>query len=129
MLDDQNPYAAPLAMLKRAGPSPEATYLGLFLTWEKLRLVYNSVLAVETMTLLQMFPPKRANLTTLALLAFACVAANVCFCVGPVLNGYAHWMGFRHPAVRTGLFIAGMLLAFFLAALVVIKLNLPIPRI
>jgi hypothetical protein len=128
MRDDDNPYAAPLAMLKRASPSPEATYLGLFLSWEKLRLVYNSVLAVETMTLLQVFPPRRANTTTMVLMAIACVAANVCFCVGPVLNGYAHWIGFRHPAVRIGIFLGGMLLACLLAAMVVINLHLPIPR-
>jgi hypothetical protein len=123
--DDHNPYAAPIAKLKAPEPSPGETYLGLFLTWEKLRLVFNSILAVETMTLMMLFPPRRMNVSILVVVAVAWFVANVCFCLGPVLNGYAYWIGFRHPAVATGLFVAGMILSALLAAVVVVNLHVP----
>lgn len=115
--DDSNPYVAPL----EAGPLPSPTRgpseTGLLLRWEKLRVVYNVVLAA---VVLAFWAGGRGSglgdPAFLRHLARCCLGANLCFCAGPVVNAYAHWLGLRHVAVTVALFVLGTTLSVLVAA-------------
>ncbi|WP_435009754.1 hypothetical protein P12x_001000 [Tundrisphaera lichenicola] len=126
MNDEPNLYAPPSASIGGPVSESEVFDLRLFFRWEKLRLAYNGILAVETAVLLVIMPPPRSTLASLPLtLAFCCLMANACFCVGPVLDGYARWIGSNQRYVTLTLFITGMILACGLTLGVVLLLNYP----
>jgi hypothetical protein len=111
-----NPYAPPSAAIKPSNSESESSESRLFFRWEKLRLLYNAILGIETALLMVVFPPPSpiGSIGVLLPLAGLCFAANVCFCLGPVLNGYARWMGFRHGIVTILIFAAGTTIAAML---------------
>jgi hypothetical protein len=110
-----NPYAAPAVTDRVRVADVESSALDLFWSWEKLRVIYNGILFIEVALLLSMTGSKTFSISDLLMLIFFAVAANVCFCAGPVLNGYAIWMGFRGRGVTWLLFLAGTGLAVVLA--------------
>jgi hypothetical protein len=113
--DDRNAYAPPasdsLPVDREVGPE-----LALWADWEGRRLVYNIVLCVEVLLLfgiggsLGWFfnPAFQKHLLFLALLA------NLCFCAGPVDEGYFRHFGVRGRAVGRVLFGLGLALAMLL---------------
>ena len=40
--------------------------------------------------------------------------ANLCFCAGPVVDGYLSWLGLRHRAITWLLFLLGTALSMLL---------------
>ena len=83
-------------------------------TWEKLRVPYNGVLMLVVVCL----APSRIGSKIGELVGYAFIA-NLCFLLGPFIDGYLTWLGLRHPAVTVFVFLAGTLVAVVLAALCV----------
>jgi hypothetical protein len=116
MSDGGNPYASPLT----SGEKPASSDSGeVFFGWERLRVVYNGVLV--SLTLLCGFG-SLADPKFWSTAVFGAILTNVCFCVGPVLEGYATWFaGRRVQWVRWGLFLLGQLFAAGLACTVILN--------
>jgi hypothetical protein len=93
----------------RGGP------LTIFLAWEQLRLVYNGVLAAPTFLVLlwlnDWFDPH-----LWWHVGGGAILANLCFCAGPVAEGYLSWAGFGGRWTRWVLFVLGTLFALALTA-------------
>lgn len=123
--DDSNPYAAPSAPARPSTDRPGAVGLELFLRWEKLRVLYNAILGVETLVLLGTIRPsvKGGTPALLEWLAVLCFAANVCYCVGPVLDGYAHLIGLRGRSVTGVLFGLGTSFSILLALAAIVSMS------
>ncbi len=111
--ESENPYqASSLAADATAPRADDATAREVFLAWEKLRLYFNLILLVETLLL---------GLLAMGLLwphlpecLFGALVANACFCLGPVLEGYAEWIGIERGVTRWVIFIVGTLVAMAL---------------
>lgn len=105
---DQNPYRTPEAAEDAESgsrgnslSSKHETLGRVLVTWEKLRFVYNAIGAVPTVIMLAIFPTHAGELLSCAL------AANLCYCVGPLVDCYLTWFGLRHRAVTAILFVLG----------------------
>lgn len=87
----------------------------VFWAWEKLRLIYNGVLV----TVVFIMVGSAASMTAefWQSLIYRAIAANIWFCVGPVLEGYLAEIGAARSPTRWFLFTIGTgiaaLLAFF----------------
>lgn len=95
----------------------KAELKAICLSWEKLRLVYNGLLVVESLVLifvLEMYEwaPPFFFLVGLPVLA---VGANICFTLGPAVECYLFFLGFHRPWMRSALFVPGTVFAMFLA--------------
>lgn len=83
----------------------------VFLAWERLRIIYNAVLTFLVLSFGAPFLGERAFWRfTLG----AAVLANLCFCFGPVAEGYMSWFGADRRAVRGAIFVFGTMLGCFL---------------
>lgn len=108
-----NPYQAPLDAStlsehlagQKAGTESARS---VFLAWEALRLVYNGLLAI---IVLACAASSLSNWDFWELLATGVFGANVCFCVGPILEGYVALLGAPRRVVRWLIFVPGMLFA------------------
>jgi hypothetical protein len=83
-----------------------------------MRLVYNAVLALATLALGWRFLGDPAFWIYLVACMFA---ANVCFCVGPCVEGYAVLIGISRKPVRGILLFLGLALGLFLTVLAVLS--------
>ena len=83
----------------------------VFLAWERLRLVYNAVLV---MIVIVFSAAELPNREFLRFLARAAVGANLCLCLGPVVEGYAALLGADRRIARWVVFVPGLLLACLL---------------
>ena len=121
MTPTDDPFAPPDAAIGAAPGVPE-DFFAAFWRWEKYRLIYNGVLAAETLLALGL---RRAlpDLTTLGTLAFYAILANVCFCAGPVLNGYFWRFGYRGRWVGLVILAIGTLFAVGMAAVALMFLG------
>jgi len=84
--------------------------MSVFFAWEKLRIVYNLLLIALVVIELGI----EGTLITLPLLFGGAVAANICFCVGPVAEGYLCCIGVERIRARLALFALGMILSLAL---------------
>lgn len=96
-------------MADNATASTPDTARAVFIAWERLRVVYNAILAVLVLAVVRAdwgdpeFPWE---------LARAAFLANLCFCAGPVAEGYlAVGLGANRQVARWLMFIPGLLLA------------------
>lgn len=114
---DVNPYASPASVADTSTTSSD--FGEIFFGWERLRVIFNSVLV--SLTLLCGFP-SFADPRFWSTAMLGAFVTNVCFCVGPVLEGYATWM-FRRQVrwLRWGLFLLGQLFAAGLACTVILN--------
>jgi hypothetical protein len=85
----------------------------VFIVWEKLRILYNAVLVLIT---LGVGFPHLADSRFWAQSVAGAVAANICYCLGPCLEGYLSLLGWPRAGARWFVFMVGTLLAAFLAA-------------
>jgi hypothetical protein len=87
-----------------------------FLQWEKLRLTYNGILLVIVLGMSACFFgwSMFVNPEFWLFLGISCFLANVCFCVGPWIEGWLALLGADHLLVRRLVFSFGLLLACFL---------------
>lgn len=116
MIFSQNPYASPLTAGEKTSP---ADYREIFFSWEWLRIVFNGVLVSLTLLCgLGSLAAPKFWFTAI----FGAIFTNVCFCLGPVLEGYATWlMGRRVRWLRWGLFLLGQSIAATLACTVILN--------
>ena len=125
MSRDDNPYTAPSTAPDVSTTDHESSEFRLFLRWEKLRLLYNGILLAVTLLALLASPTPRIGRAHLFVsLAALCTAANVCYCLGPIINGYAYWFGLRNNLVTVFLFSAGTLFSIFLALGAIYSINM-----
>src|SRR4051812_17084832 len=89
----------------------------VFLAWEKLRVLYNAILVVESVGLgaNQLGVPAFARL-----LLGGAIVANLCFCAGIVAEGYLSLLGVPRRGARPVLFVLGTSLAMLLTAVSVV---------
>jgi hypothetical protein len=112
---DSNPYRSPSIPMHEMGPDDPGRSSkleeigGVALTWEKLRLVYNVIGFFPTALIVVVIRPPFIEV------AFCVFLANLCFCLGPLIDGYLTWFGIRHRAVTVILFALGTLLMLLLA--------------
>jgi hypothetical protein len=81
----------------------EPTFMEVFFAWEKLRLVYNAVLVVVVL-----IKARFVDDMGLESLIPGALIANLCFCTGPIAEGYFCLLGFPRPIGRPLLFCLGM---------------------
>lgn len=117
MIIDMNPYASPSTSDGNA--AAVADFSDVFFGWERLRVVYNGVLV--SLTLLCGFSSLTVPKFWFTAM-FGAILSNVCFCVGPVIEGYATWL-FGRPArwLRWVLFLAGLSLTAALAGTMILN--------
>ncbi len=111
MNSSENLFAPPRATIGIASTSNQSGFFGLFIRWEKYRLIYNGILLIETLSISLLLTDIRRLI--FSLIGYA-IIANVCFCGGLVLNGYAWLLGQRSEWVGRILFVLGTLLAMIL---------------
>lgn len=110
-----NPYRSPGGSLASeeaadSGRPSKFEQLGrLMVTWEMLRMVYNLVGLVPTVLVVLVTQPPIIEV------AFCAFLANLCYCLGPLIDGYVTWFGFRHRAVTVILFVLGTMSMLVLA--------------
>jgi hypothetical protein len=108
--EGDNPYRSPAVTADATEPRPdEPTAREVFWAWERLRIYFNLILLAETLLL---------GLVAMGLLwphllecFVGALVANVCFCVGPMLEGYAEGIGVPRGVARGVIFVMGMLVA------------------
>ena len=114
-------------MGETANGSPQAARTkAIFLAWEKLRIVYNLILAAIVLGFVVCDPAMRVlNLRYLLALVYLCIVANVLFLAGPAVEAYAAWLGFNTRVLRLVLFGLGTIFAGLLAVFVMSGSLLP----
>jgi hypothetical protein len=120
-----NPYSPPASPIQASKGEVSVPEFLLFFRWEKLRLLYNAVLGFETIGTLAFHPSKQPPVEVITWLILLAGLANLCFCLGPVLDGYAHWMGLRSRATSLSIFGLGTLFAMLLAGIALMNLDGP----
>ncbi len=91
----------------------------IFVAWERLRIVYNSVLAVTvlcvgTIYYLQYGPPP-FPMTGFLGLFIPFIGANLCFFAGPIVETYVAWLGNRTETLRLIMMLLGTGLSMLIA--------------
>lgn len=94
----------------------------VFRRWEQLRIPYNLILGLGMIPFLKQFLDQPEF--TLNVLAGA-VAANVCFCAGPVAEGYAALIGLPRKLSRWVIFAGGVLISLVLEIASIAELLIP----
>jgi hypothetical protein len=115
LADPLNPYAAPSASVKVLSPHGEKPELHLFFRWEKLRLIYNAILGLETIAFFVIRSPSQSLPEVIFWLVILAFLANLCFCLGMVLNGYTEWMGLESRVTSWVIFVLGTIFAVLVA--------------
>jgi hypothetical protein len=93
-------------------PPADESARAVFLGWERLRLAYNAALGL---VVLAFAGPDLPDREFRAFLFRAAVGANLCFCLGPVAEGYLALLGADRRTARVFLFGPGLLLGCLLA--------------
>ena len=126
-LEDANPYTTPQADTVVSSDNGNVTERTLgqiakrvFLDWEKMRLAYVGILVV--FTLLFGFSELGNPLFWGGSVAGA-IIANLCYLLGPIVDTYVSWLGFRSVALRWIMFALGTL--FTMAGVVAMIVTLP----
>ena len=84
--------------------------MATLLAWEKLRVYYNVIL-LGLVFVLSSFSPHVGNPGFWLFVIHSGVAANLCFCVGPVAEFYLRWFGLPANGARWSLFVLGTVVA------------------
>jgi hypothetical protein len=93
--------------------------------WEKLRIWYNAVLAVVALLGLVVIDASLLlDMQAMKTMVFAAIAANVCFCVGPLVEGYVTWFFGKLPGLRAVIFAIGIIGAVMLTIWVVANVGM-----
>jgi hypothetical protein len=87
----------------------EPTFMEVFFAWEKLRLLYNGLLIVAVLIRFQFI------LEVIPFFVEPAIYANLCFCAGPVAEGYLCWFGLPRQPCRWVVFWAGFFLTLAFA--------------
>ena len=135
-----NPYAAPINVnndegWELTGQTLDAANVRFIrvgctvVTWEKLRLLYNLILAcvtVLTCGFLCVFSFAPFNVTRLiGTIVVGMFFANACFCFGGFADGYLSWFGWRSPFTTVVIFVIGTLISVPLTVFAVAASTMP----
>ena len=113
--EDVNPFSAPVAEVvdpaQQHSANGSSETLGqiakrVFLAWEKLRVLYILILGLFTLLL---GLPYLNKLEFWLPVIFGGVIANACFFLGPIIETYVTWLGFRGRWLRWVIFVLGTL--------------------
>jgi hypothetical protein len=102
----------PLPNIRAAEP----TFMEVFFAWEKLRLLYNGLLILAVLIRFQFI------LEVIPFFVEPAIYANLCFCAGPVAEGYLCWLGLAHQPCRWVVFWIGF---FFTLAFAIVYSPFP----
>lgn len=94
---------------------------GIFYSWEKMRILFNFVLLIESMYLISCirgFWQEISADTFLVNAVFSVLGANFCYMIGPLVESYFTWIGLHFRPLRYLIFLVG--LAFSIVAVYVI---------
>jgi hypothetical protein len=89
--------------------------------WERLRLAYNAILIGVVLAATHFVGVGEYPLWGLYVIGDAFVA-NICFCAGPVAEGYLCWFGLDRHRARWMVFLVGIFFAVWFAILEVQRL-------
>jgi len=92
----------------------EADAMRVFFAWERLRLLFNLLLIAVTVSY-AVLSSKATHPVFWVKAVSEGVLANVCFCAGPVAEGYLCWLGVPRVPARWFVFVCGTVLAITLA--------------
>ncbi|MFN7875851.1 MAG: hypothetical protein ACK5PB_11070 [Pirellula sp.] len=116
---NDNPYAArsDLSVNKSSVPIQTDDSLlsiarGVFLVWEKLRVIYLVILSLLTISLVGFSGV--FDLPLVQSIVFGAVVANVLYFAGPIVDTYIRWLGYKHSWPRWTMFVGGTLLSIVL---------------
>ena len=84
----------------------DVSAMDVFLAWEKLRIVYNGVLV--SIVVISILSGRDFNPFVLI---EGALFANLCYCSGPVAEGYCCLFGISRQFARAVIFIVGVLMA------------------
>lgn len=108
-------------------PRPELSAVesahAVFVAWEKLRIPYNAILILIT---LGIGFSHVGDVQFWLISGTGAVIANICYCLGPCLEGYLSLLGWPRSDARLFVFLAGTFLAAFLAVMVVFGFVFPV---
>ncbi|MEM9703072.1 MAG: hypothetical protein AAF907_11585 [Planctomycetota bacterium] len=108
------------------GPAAPAAFgmaeaKAIFLGWEKLRVLFNLILAGLCSPLALARGEDIYATPSFWLNCFTgVILVNALFFAGPILESYLDWLGARHRAIRWGLFLLGLLPSMAFAAMSVL---------
>jgi hypothetical protein len=107
-LEDSVDEVLPKVLDDSTAANPSA--VAVFFAWETLRLCYNATLIIIALAMGSFTGIVGSHLFWAPCIygAFLC---NICFCVGPVIEGYLCWFGANRLAVRCFLFVSAVLLS------------------
>jgi hypothetical protein len=92
-------------------PLTEETARSVFLAWEKLRIAFNAILAAVVLLSAGSAISEGAFWR---FLVWGALGANLCFCLGPVVEGYLSLLGSNRQAARWVVFSLGVMAGCFL---------------
>lgn len=102
------------------GPADDSAAYRVLKNWEKLRLVYNAVLIPwSSLSVLVLRRDGTDPLLWFSIITGG-VIANVCFCLGPVLESYLVWVGANPRTARGWLFALGTAVTALVATLTIV---------
>jgi hypothetical protein len=93
-------------------PLAEESACEVFLAWEKLRIAFNVTLGCVVLMASGM---AISEPEFWYYLVWRALFANLCFCLGPVAEGYIALLGVDRRIVRLGIFVLGTLFGCLLA--------------
>ncbi len=101
----------------------------IFVAWERLRIVYNAILAVTVICVVAVYfaqyRPASLPLSGFFGIIVPVVGANLCFFAGPIVETYVAWLGLRTETLRMVLMFFGTALSMMIAVAWVIALLNP----
>lgn len=116
---DSNPYIAPTADDNpKLGQDEVVDFVPILRRWELLRLFYNGSLILFVLFLsLFIYPEHAAEPGYWVSICFGGVIANICYFVGPAIEGYGARFRVWHGTMTVMLFVGGLGFTGILAAL------------
>ena len=110
-----NQSAVPLRDIRAAEP----TFMEVFFAWEKLRILYNGLLILVVLVRIE------SNLQLFFFFLEPAIYANLCFCAGPVAEGYLTLIGLPRQQFRWLIFWVGFFITFALAIIYTHGIHFP----
>jgi hypothetical protein len=91
--------------------------MSAFASWELLRIVYNAALLLIVLLAGGVLAPRGAfdDRAFWVFLVKCAIGANLCYCLGPIGEGYLVLVGVRRGLARTILFLVGLIASGVLA--------------
>ena len=128
-MSNQNPFSTPISDIPTpaaAEPTVESDSIWpvakrTFRAWEKLRLLYNGILIFICVAYAAAWS-SLMNIEFWLLSIAGAIFCNACFLLGPIVETYVAWLGYRTEKLRLAFMIAGTLATAFVAIAVLTSL-------